>query len=467
MSDVQSGGPTVGTRETMTERASHTAATDIDELLDRLERLVVRFLARRMRSPRSLWRLQLDLLRLQRDLQATITAAKGERSTTDRKRLSESRQALWHARRFGDALAWILFGNERRQIDPLSHNAKVPVLPDGHAAGGLTGAAEALSARLGFPLIHDITDVLRVGDITFFRRGERPKTVEVKTSVVSSRTVGRQTRVEYKVTAIWPAGGSPPPTVHQRPVRQQQPVNARVGRQLARMTRAVALQDAPVGVATEVDGRPTLILESKRGDAARSSHWPLLRRMIRRARRTGYASAVADRTVMYAAFYSTTGLDSPEQLMGKVPSDLIASGIFLDDPSRNALFVLGMPDPTQPGPDRYLPYYLYPMPRRWVVDILRGRLVVFALLNPGRVGEALATIGVRTELGEGRSYLRALAEVDAGGGRFLVEMPLDDNITEMVMEARPLADVVDVAEALIEGMREQLPAMLRADGLID
>lgn len=451
----------------MTELPPDPTATAIDLLLARLERLVVRFLALRMRSPRSLWRLQLDLLRLERDLQAEIAAAKDYRTAASRTRLAESRQALWHARRFGDALAWILFGNERRQIDPLSHNARVPVLPEGHAARGLTGAAEALSARLGFPLLHDITDVLRVGDITFFKQGERPRTVEVKTSVIRSSTVGRRTRVEYKVTAIWPAGGSPPPTVHQRPVRQQQPVNARVGRQLARMTRAMALQDAPVGRATEVDGRPTLILESKRGEAARSSHWPLLRRMIRRARRTGYASAVTDRTVMYAAFYSSMGLDSPEQLMGKVPSDLIASGIFLDDPSRNSLYVLGMPDPTQPGPDRYLPYYLYPMPRRWVVDILRGRLVVFALLNPGRVGEALATIGVRTEAGEGRSYLRALAELDAGGGRCLVEMPLDDNITEMVMEARPLADVVEVAQALIEGMQEQLPAMLRADGLID
>jgi hypothetical protein len=170
---------------------------------------------------------------------------------------------------------------------------------------------------------------------------------------------------------------------------------------------------------------------------------------------------------MYAAFYSPTGLDSPEQLMGRMPSDLTASGIFLDDPSKNSLFVLGMPDPTHAGPNRFLPYYLYPLPRRWVVDILRGRLVVFALLNPGRVGEALETLGVRTEGGKGERYLRALAELEAGGARFLVDLPLDDNITEMVMEARPLADILDIAETLIEGMREQLPGMLRADGLID
>ena len=148
-------------------------------------------------------------------------------------------------------------------------------------------------------------------------------------------------------------------------------------------------------------------------------------------------------------------------------SDLVASGIFLDDRSKNSLYVLGMPDPTQAGPSRFLPYYLYPIPRGWVVDILRGRLVVFALLNPGRIGEALETLGVRAEGGEGKRYLRALAEVEAGGARFLVDLPLDDNITEMVMEARPLADVLDVAETLIEGMREQLPAMMRADGLID
>ena len=293
----------------MTEGQFDPATTTSDELIDRLESLVVRLLAHRLRSPKSLWRLQVDLLQLQRDLQAAIAASKRDRTTARHARLAELRQALWHARRFGDALAWVFFRNERRQIDPLSHNAKVPVLLDGHGARGLMGAAEALSERLGFPLLHDITDILRVGDITFFKPGERPTTVEVKTSVVTSSTVGKRTRYEYKVTAIWPAGASPPPSVHQRAVRQQQPVNERVGRQLARMTRAAALQDAPVGWPTKLDGRPTLILESKGGGAARSGHWHLLRRMIRRARRTGYASAVADRAVMYAAFYSPTGLD--------------------------------------------------------------------------------------------------------------------------------------------------------------
>ena len=442
------------------------AAPTADDLLDRLEGLVSRFLAHLWKSPRSLWRLQLDLLALQRDVQTAISTAKKDRTATSLTSTRELRQVMWHARRFGDTVAWVFFRNERRQIDPLSYNAKVPVLPDGHGSRGLIAAAEALSPRLGFPLLHDITDILRVGDITFFKPGERPQTVEVKTTLIGSKSEGSKTRLDYKVTAIWPSGGAPPPNVPRRPPQVRGPVNARVGRQLARMTRALALQDAPVCAPTRVDGRQTLILESKGGNEL-SDHWPLLRRMIRRARRTGYASAVADGAVMYVAFYSPTGLDSPDQLMGRVPTDLLAYGIFLPDPTKNSLYVLGMPDPTHDGPDRYRPYYLYPIPRPWVVDILRGRLVVFALFNPGRVAEALEAVGLRTDDGKGNAYLRAFAEVEASGARFLVELPLGDNITEMVMEARALAGLVAVADTLVAAMQEQLPTMMRDEGLID
>jgi hypothetical protein len=438
-----------------------------DELLDRLEPLVVRFLAHRWRSPRTLWRLQLDLLRLQRDVQAAISVAKKDRTAAGRSRIGELRQVMWHARRFGDALAWTFFRNDRRVIDPLTYNARVPVLPDGHGSRGLVAAAEALSPRFGFPLLHDITDVLRVGDITFFKPEERPQAVEIKTSLAGSEDEGSKTVLSYNVTAIWPAGGTPPSDVPLRRIAaDRKPVNARVGRQLARMTRALALQDAPVGAPTKVDGRQTLILESK--DAGeRSDHWALLRRMIRRARRTGYASAVADGAVMYVAFYSPTGLDSPDQLMGRVPADLLASGIFLPDPKKNSLYVLGMPDPTHDGPHRYRPYYLYPFPRPWVVDILRGRLVILALFNPGRVAEALEAVGVRADDGKGNAYLRAFAEVEADSSKFLVELPLGDNITEMVMEARTLAGLVAVADTLVTALREQLPTMMRDEGLID
>lgn len=126
-----------------------------------------------------------------------------------------------------------------------------------------------------------------------------------------------------------------------------------------------------------------------------------------------------------------------------------------------------MPDPTSPGPHRYLPYVLYPLPRNWIVDILRGRLLLFAMFNPGRVAEELEAVGLRTQDGKGKAYLRVFAEVKVGGASYLAEIPLGDNITEMVMEARALARVIEAAETLAEGIQDQLPEMMREDGLID
>ena len=209
-----------------------------DGFLDRLERLVVRLLAHRWRSPRSLWRLELDLLKLERDLQTAITEAKKDRSPAGRTRTAEFRQALWHARRFGDALAWVFFKNERRFLDPLSYNAKNPVPPDDHGSTGMVGAAVALSQRLGFPLLHDITDILRIGDITFVTPEGRPQTVEVKTKLVRSTRLRSKIKHEYHVSAVWPSGEPPPTDVPRRPPARREPPNPRFGRQLARMTRA-------------------------------------------------------------------------------------------------------------------------------------------------------------------------------------------------------------------------------------
>jgi len=52
-----------------------TSAEDV-VFMQRLDRLVIRLLAKRIRSPRGFWRFELDLLKLQRDIQAGVTRAK-------------------------------------------------------------------------------------------------------------------------------------------------------------------------------------------------------------------------------------------------------------------------------------------------------------------------------------------------------------------------------------------------------
>jgi hypothetical protein len=69
-----------------------------------------------------------------------------------------------------------------------SPRTPAPISEQGHGAEGTLAIATGLSQRgWGFPLIHDITDVLRIGDITFIRPRQTPEfvTVEVKTRLLN------------------------------------------------------------------------------------------------------------------------------------------------------------------------------------------------------------------------------------------------------------------------------------------
>jgi hypothetical protein len=53
-------------------------------------------------------------------------------------------------------------------------------------------------------------------------------------------------------------------------------------------------------------------------------------------------------------------------------------------------------------------------------------------------------------------------EIQAHGGRYQVELPsLQENLTEMIMEAMPISYVVGMAVAMAKGAAEQAPLVLR------
>jgi hypothetical protein len=440
-----------------------TPLTD-DKLRRRLERLVVQFLGLRLKTPESLWEMQLALLDQQRDVQKAITASLREPKGKPRHtRLTELRETLWHARRFGDAIAWVLFKRDARAIFPLSYNAKVPVPPESHGAHGVVVAAHVLSERFGLPLLHDITDLLRVGDVTFFKRDERPHTIEVKTEVGDITPDGDgYTKVSYHDTAIWPADGSIPREVRRSPTRKPQAAMTgdSFARQLRRLSRASAMATAEPGKPVVIEGKQALIIQSK--TTPPDSYWPLIRRLIRQARRTGYASGAADDTVMYVVVFSKSGLDDPNDITKPAGPDLLESGILMEGSPNNVIRILGLPTPQGQGPHRYTPYYLYDLPRAWIVDILRGRLIVLAVVNVGPIAAALEQAGLRTELGGQGSYVRVFCDVETEDGKYLVELaPLNENITEIIMEAMPLRAIVSHALEMADAIKEQLPSMIR------
>jgi hypothetical protein len=443
-----------------------TAAQEAAVFRRRLESIADRLLGLRFSSGQELWDLELELLALQRDTQASITKHKVVRLPADgRAEIKELRQALWHARRFGDSLAWLFFHGERRWIYPLSENARVPILPDGHASRGLVGVAQTMSEHYGVPLLHDVTDLLRVGDVTFFQQDKPPHTVEVKTELVESVVDGDHTTFKYVASAVWPADAPPPSegTRVGKPTRQPQPALAskRFKRQLDRMQRAHAIREAELGKPTDIGGVKTLIVTAK--GAAPQSHWPLIRRLIREAKRTGYASGVAESAVLFAVLYSKKGFESfDEGQLAIIGPDLVASGIYFEDKNKNALQVSLLPDPRGDGPHTYLPYFLYPLPRSAIFDLLHGRLLIFSLLNVGRLADAVERAGFRVEMLTQSSgvYLKVFTEHEIDGTRYGIELGgLQDHMREMIMEASSLAYMVSIVETLAEGAAAQLPLM--------
>jgi len=446
-----------------------------DAFLQRLERIVVPLLRRQFRSAQDIWKLQLDLYRLQREVQASITKRKSDpRSKASSDEIQALRSIRWHARAFGDTLAWAFHHGDRSLLYPMSFNEKVPIEPWTNEPSPLVIAAEGLSPRLGFPLLHDITDILRIGDVSFFRAGlERPMTVELKASVVSRERDGDQVKIQYQMSAVWPAGaehaeslpvdpGDPAPMAQATPRRRQAGLDSRRFRkQLERMSDAHAQRTADLGKPTKIGGRPALFLRMEADDSP--THWPVIRRLIRRARRTGYASGSAEQSTMYVVAYSADGFEADDPAFVRAGTDLGASDIWYADTNRNMMRITPLVDPSQRGPHRWMPYFLYPIPLTSRVDILHGRLIILSILNVGRLADAIQAEGLRVEMpGRHANSMSVLLDVPSDEGSYLVDLAnLEENIAEMIMEGGSIQSVAALAAHMADNIRDLLPDMMR------
>lgn len=434
----------------------------------RLEAIVFRLLRMRFRSVRPIWKLQVDLLNLQGEIQASISKRSAQPSTLEtHKEIEALRDVRWHARRFGDALAWALFQGERQSIYPLAENATVPIVPAGAKSQSLVAACEMLSTRMGFPLMHDVTDVLRIGDVTFFQPPEPPRTVELKSKEIGRQEEGDGVRLTYSMMATWPADGrerapESPLAPAPMPKSTRPSTNSkRFHRQLARMTKAHGLRNAELGKPLDIDGHKQLMIPSPIDDAP--GHWSLLRQLIRRARRSGYASGSADRATFYVVMYNKAGFHAKEDLVAeRFLPDLVGSDLWFADASKNSIVVSSLPDARGKGPSRYLPYYLYPIPRTSIADILHGRLVILAVLNVGRLNAALEAAGFTVEDNPKHWMPLVFMPTEIDGARYRVQFGnLHENIQEVIQEARPLSSMVAVFEAVAGGAAEQAPDLIR------
>lgn len=103
--------------------------------------------------------------------------------------LAEHKNRMTLIRRLGDAMAWEVTHYYRDYIDTFRNNSAPGLIT------GKTGSlveqmiADLLSNKESdtFVLLHDITNCLRVGDLTVIRRGEKTLVIEVKSSERGTR----------------------------------------------------------------------------------------------------------------------------------------------------------------------------------------------------------------------------------------------------------------------------------------
>jgi len=331
------------------------------------------------------------------------------------------------------------------------------------------GIAEALSNKgWGFPLLHDITDSLRIGDVTFVRPGKPTQTVEIKTQLVGERPAAAGKKVnEYRVTVIAPGEASleigrlgeflPPPVDERRALRH----TPRLRRQLVRLRLAKAYQDAPLDSLIELDAQNFM---STAISPTNPGYWENLRRIVRIARRTGYAAECIDGAFLYLALYSSEGIDAESVRSCPMIQDLMDSNVlFKHGEGPNSLNIFTIPT-TQNAPQLFMPYFLYSLPRTAIADLLHGRMMIFCLVNPGRIIVALEEAGFRVArplrgnyLMDGSLTIHADFKVD--GTQCVAEFQnLNYHVPETIYEFRGLQYLVDIASA----MRETAKAAYRS-----
>jgi hypothetical protein len=230
------------------------------------------------------------------------------------------------------------------------------------------------------------------------------------------------------------------------------------------MERARARQAAVDNAVVEIPGEPPLL--SAQVESIGDGHWKSLRRIIREARKNGYASTSVEDAMLYAAFYNKAGLTEEEIKRPDLARDLVESGILsIANAERNAVIINQIPDERGRGYVTFLPIYLYPIQRGALWDLLHGRLVIVVMVNPARVMEALEADGFRINEKKERgrppheSFVISCELRAPNGDKLWMEMHnFSTHIWETVHEFKSVQYIVEVARAARDAAQKALPS---------
>ena len=145
-------------------------------------------------------------------------------------------------RAVGDGIAWRASGYDRRYVIAVSSNASPGPMAGKSGLPHELGAAVELRNRGGFGLLHDLTNCLRIGDITEFKPDGSKLLYEIKSSP-SAKTGPQRRRMEAAVQAVMTGGelpGRPGQRIVVPPTRCRTHIRTFVAGINAAMTHGIA-----------------------------------------------------------------------------------------------------------------------------------------------------------------------------------------------------------------------------------
>src|SRR5260221_3794669 len=419
------------------------------DLLTQIEEHAKRLLKPEFASLQELWQFELELVKYQSKLQQAVAREKLVRQElktqskllvstkaenplepvqqleAKRKQVDHRIKIYRHAHQLspqtGDAFAWVFLNEAIRPLTELPSNTRDGHhVADEHSLKGLLAIAEFLAnSGAGFPILHDVTNCLRVGDITFYSPENEPATIEVKTHLIGNHEGILSLEVEahhidLKENKRWDAIMNNIPkhvslSVDSEDNKQTTPqfptqLEDRLQRQMERMKRAKLWQSMP-------DDRPFKLGDREEGikvfmhSEEELHHWDVIQELAIKAKKDGFAVRVVDDAFVYMVFYRDSSVAYPwirgidqsfsEDLTAyNLPSYLVSSSLLYPEPEKNKLWV---PVTTNVIP-YVLPFYLYPLPTDFIMDIMWGRLVIGITVNLGKLVAALQDSGLDARL---------------------------------------------------------------------
>ena len=409
--------------------------------LGQIEDLARRFLAHQWADASDIWNIEFDLLKMQIEFQRTIRDGRLQEQKLRKQiaLLAKNKMDSWQAKiqaiqaevrilhahekhtkvlydiskRFGDGFAWILLGSRQRDILPLGENRPNPPCPTGDSLYGMLAVAELYStAGIGFPILHDLTNCLRVGDITFVRPGKRPLTVEAKTHTFFKEKGVIKANLEISAVLDGDEHQEITDCLHRLPkdfaldaptsVTRKTDAKQLV-RQLHRMSFAKDVQSLKNNhfVTNPITSVQSIHLHLR----AQVTHHSVVTELLERARVAGYATTSVEAAIFFAALRFEEPLIACENMVEMINAatqtfsqDVARSGIWLSDITMNCpLLICSVDYMTSRLAPGVPPLFAQPFPADIVIDLAVGRLMLITMVNVGRLADELSKSGFEVQ----------------------------------------------------------------------